>query len=41
MKNIKIYWERHEMRADGEYYDQLILETKNNILILWEHKSKN
>lgn len=40
MKNIKIYWDKRVMREDGNYYDLLTLETKNDIMILFEIRSK-
>ena len=40
MKNTKIYWEKGYTRADGKRYNQLILETKNTMCILFEYKCK-
>lgn len=41
MKNFRIYTVKHELRCDGRYYDQVILETRDNICILFERRSKN
>lgn len=37
---LKIYWLRNEARDDGHLYDQLCLETKRSICILFEKRSK-
>lgn len=37
---MKIYWERNYLRADGNRYDLLMLETKRTECILLEIRCK-